>query len=200
MDNNKKVDETWAPSVLSFEPRAIGAQHITARPFGAPTMRECLREAHKTAVTVGVPVVFVYNGTEVTVEAHSDLEAVHAEWLHAACGPRPRRAGPCVPSPAPKPAAEPVTVEARIKALRTAALLVDGGAGAVVKVDYNGEGWSAVAESRHLDGVYGSGDTLDEALAKLNTFLVKLLCDVRRRGEAQLATVDAALAGLGGGL
>jgi hypothetical protein len=91
------------------------------------------------------------------------------------------------------------SVEARIKALCVAAELVDGGP-VTVKVDYSGGDWEAYARGEHLHSVVASALSLDEALAKLNTCLVKLLCDVRRRGEAQLAEVDAALAGLGGEL
>lgn len=92
-----------------------------------------------------------------------------------------------------------LTVEARIEALRAAAAVVDGGSDVSVVVDWNGEGWSATASGRHLHSVYGSGATLDEALAGLRRVLRPMLADLRRRREAELARVDAAIAGLGGG-
>jgi hypothetical protein len=217
----------YTPSVLNFEPRDYGAQAITARVCGTPTMRECLRDAREGAARVGIPVVFDYyapgGDVTVTVAADSDLDAIHREWETAAKGPLPRRVGPCRPAPAPAPEApavvrtmpngdivrgyasaaptvETVPVEARIKALRVAATLVDGGDDVAVRVSCGGTVWEIEAHGRHLDSVCCAGTTLEGTLEALAILLRHLLADVRRRGEAQIAAVDAAIAGIGGEL
>lgn len=90
-----------------------------------------------------------------------------------------------------------MTVENRIKALRTAAELVDGGF-VTLRVDCRDDGWEVTprGEHLHIDGAWSPdlGDALDELAGRLRL----LLCDVRRRGEAELAAVDEAIAGLGG--
>jgi len=194
----------YTPSVLNFEPRDYGAQTITARPCGTPTMRECLRDAREGAARVGIPVVFDYyapgGDVTVTVAADSDLDAIHREWETVAKGPLPRRVGPCRPAAPDAPVAAPaLTVEARIKALYGAAVLIDGGP-VTVKMDYADGNWEAYARGQHFRSDVASATTIDGALIGLRKILRPLLLDVRRRNEAERAKVDAAIAGLGGEL
>lgn len=91
-----------------------------------------------------------------------------------------------------------MTAEARIAALRAAAALVDGGTTVTVEVVYDGAAWHVTPCGQHLHIDGASAADLGAALGALSARLRSQLSEVRQRGEAHLADVDAAIAGLGG--